>query len=70
MPTKQPRLSSDSESHLQKLGVHNKGFELFDGPAFEVRGLRDVPDYRWKVTDKRSGQVKMCSSLDRGRSVY
>ena len=60
--SKPRRIPKDSEAHLQQLGVHHKSFEFYDGPAFEVRGLKDS-DYRWKVTDKRSTQVKFCCSL-------
>jgi hypothetical protein len=56
-------ISTDADVQLNALGIRYKGFEHYESDTVLIKGTPDDPDYRWKLTFKRTARAVGCSSL-------
>ena len=60
---KQPRLSNNTEAHLQSLGIRHQGYEHFAGEGVDISGLPRGDDYRWLIRYDWTAQEDRASTL-------
>jgi hypothetical protein len=63
MTKKLKQIGTDADSQLQALGIRYKGFEHYESDVLVIQGTPNDPDYRWKLTFKRTARAVGCSSL-------